>query len=376
MDDFKKLGDDFVHLARIALNENEGDIRLFVARVVRKYRNLDPKFCEQLDIQLRSLNKKNTTARKKEVNFNFHNDAVSTEQDSGLSFLKLFKDTQGSVEPFLPEDIEEALAQIIQERFQSDYLVSRGLLPTRSAFFLGKPGVGKTISARWLASELNLPLYVLDLTTVMSSFLGQTGANLRAALDFAKSTPCILLLDEIDAIAKRRGDETDVGELKRLVTVMLQEIEEWPNSGLLLAATNHPELIDPALWRRFDVVLEFRLPDLSQVTEAISRFLGPDIELFSPWVEFMASAFIGESYSDIEKSIQRLRRASALRMTNEAALIEEFFKSQVLSLDRAHRIELAILLGKKSTLSQYAISDLTGVSRDTIRKYLKTREEQ
>lgn len=375
MDEFEKLGDDFVHFTRIALNENEDDIRLFVARMVRKYRSLNPKFCEQLDIQLRSFNKKNTTTRKKEIGFNFSND-VTSDLESGLSFLKLFKDTQGSVEPFLPEDIEEALVQIIQERFQSDYLVSRGLAPTRSAFFLGKPGVGKTISARWLASELNLPLYVLDLTTVMSSFLGQTGANLRAALDFAKSTPCILLLDEIDAVAKRRGDETDVGELKRLVTVMLQEIEEWPTSGLLLAATNHPELIDPALWRRFDVVLEFRLPDLSQIIEAISRFLGSDIELFAPWVEFMASAFIGESYSDIEKSIQRLRRASALRMTNETALIEEFFKSQVLSLDRAHRIELAILLGKKSTLSQYAISDLTGVSRDTIRKYLKSGEEQ
>ena len=130
-----------------------------------------------------------------------------------------------------------------------------GLSPTRSAIFVGPPGVGKTLTARWLASQLGVPLYVLDLTAVMSSLLGRSGTNLRAALDFAKRSPCVLLLDEIDAIAKRRSDDTDIGELKRLVTVILQEVDEWPATGLLLAATNHAELIDPALWRRFDLVI-------------------------------------------------------------------------------------------------------------------------
>jgi hypothetical protein len=96
---------------------------------------------------------------------------------------------------------------------------------------------------------------VLDLIVVMSSYLGKTGNNLRSALDHAKANEAILLLDEIDAIAKRRSDESDVGELKRLVTVMLQEVDDWPDTDLLLAATNHPELVDPALWRRFDAEL-------------------------------------------------------------------------------------------------------------------------
>src|SRR5690606_8419204 len=112
-------------------------------------------------------------------------------------------------------DIDEQLSQLIQERQQTEKLTALGLSPTRSAIFVGPPGVGKTLTARWLATQLRVPLYVLDLTAVMSSLLGKSGSNLRAAIDFAKCTPCVLVLDEIDAIANRRSDEADVGELKR-----------------------------------------------------------------------------------------------------------------------------------------------------------------
>ena len=165
----------------------------------------------------------------------------------------MFKDEPTTDAPLLSGDVEDSLGQLIAERRQSDRLQAMGLTPTRSAIFVGPPGVGKTLTARWLAAQLKVPLYVLDLTAVMSSLLGKSGTNLRAAIDFAKREPCVLLLDEIDAIAKRRSDDSDVGELKRLVTVILQEVDEWPASSVLLAATNHPELIDPALWRRFDL---------------------------------------------------------------------------------------------------------------------------
>jgi hypothetical protein len=111
--------------------------------------------------------------------------------------------------------------------------------------------LGDTLAARVLARTLGRPLLILDLAAVMSSFLGRTGGNLRHVLDYAKSIECVLLLDELDAIAKRRDDAGEIGELKRLVTVLIQEIDDWPSSGLLVAATNHPELLDPAIWRRF-----------------------------------------------------------------------------------------------------------------------------
>jgi SpoVK/Ycf46/Vps4 family AAA+-type ATPase len=294
---------------------------------------------------------------------------LPVDDESRLSLLKVFKDTPDREQPLLSISLEETLSQLIQERRQTERLASMGLSPTRSAIFVGPPGVGKTLTARWLAAQLEVPLYVLDLTAVMSSLLGRSGSNLRTALDFAKRSPCVLLLDEIDAVAKRRSDETDIGELKRLVTVILQEVDEWPATGLLLAATNHPELIDPALWRRFDLVVNFKTPETPAVKAAIKRFLGPDFALFGRWIDILTFAFNGESFSDIERDIQRFRRAVALGTASDADLIEEFVKSRALVLDRQARIDLAVLLAKQTRLSQHTVSELTGVSRDTIRKY-------
>jgi SpoVK/Ycf46/Vps4 family AAA+-type ATPase len=207
----------------------------------------------------------------------------------------------------------------------------------------------------------------------MSSLLGRSGNNLRAALDFAKGTECVLLLDEIDAIAKRRSDDTDIGELKRLVTVILQEVDEWPTTGLLLAATNHPELIDPALWRRFDLIVEFGLPDLLTIKAAVKRFLGPDLATLGQWIDVLTFAFSGESFSGIERDIQRFRRAVALGTSSDEGGIEALVKSRALTLDHKARVELAVLLARHTKLSQHTISDITSVSRDTIRKYVAER---
>jgi SpoVK/Ycf46/Vps4 family AAA+-type ATPase len=128
---------------------------------------------------------------------------------------------------------QRALDQILSERRREEELFKQGLSPTRSIIFTGPPGVGKTLAARWVARELQRPLLTLDLSAVMSSFLGRTGANVRHVLDYAKTVNGVLLLDELDSIAKRRDDATDVRELKLLVTVLLQEIDDGPATGLL-----------------------------------------------------------------------------------------------------------------------------------------------
>lgn len=361
---------DLAQVIRLALAEQTEDVRLFVARLIRKYRSELPELAEQLDMYLRAKAPRSTAPLRKAVRRPAPpSQPLPVDDESQLSLLKVFKDGPDRDRPLLSAELEESLGQLIQERRQADRLASMGLVPTRSAIFVGQPGVGKTLTARWLASQLGVELYVLDLTAVMSSLLGRSGNNLRMALDFAKRTPCVLLLDEIDAIAKRRSDDADVGELKRLVTVILQEVDEWPSTGLLVAATNHPELIDPALWRRFDLVVEFKLPELHVVKAAIKRFLGPDYALFGRWLDILTFAFSGESFSDIERDIQRFRRAVALGTASDAELIEEFIKSRALTLNQQGRIDMAILLAKQTRLSQHAISNITGVSRDTIRKY-------
>ncbi len=150
---------------------------------------------------------------------------------------------------------------------------------------------------------------VLDLSAVMSSFLGRTGNNLRVVLDYAKASHGVLLLDEFDAIAKRRDDTVEVGELKRLVTVLLQEIDVWPSDGLLIAATNHQELLDPAVWRRFDAVIRFSLPSRTEMEEGVRRFVA-DCDIDDVATAAIASAFANISFSDAEREI---RRAGASR---------------------------------------------------------------
>lgn len=369
LDEMNEVQSDLAQLIRLALAEQTEDVRLFVARLVRKYRNTDPELAEQMNLYLRAKTPRSSAPMRKVMQPALPTQILPVDDESRLSLLKVFKDEPSREQPLLSLDLEETLSQLIQERRQTERLASMGLSPTRSAIFVGPPGVGKTLTARWLASQLGVPLYVLDLTAVMSSLLGRSGSNLRTALDFSKRGPCVLLLDEVDAIAKRRSDDADIGELKRLVTVILQEVDEWPATSLLLAATNHAELIDPALWRRFDLVINFKAPEMPAVKQAIKRFLGQDYALFGRWIDILTFVFNGESFSDIERDLQRFRRAVALGTASDADLIEEFVKSRALVLERQGRIDLAVLLAKQTRLSQHTISDITGVSRDTIRKY-------
>ncbi|HQE38879.1 MAG TPA: ATP-binding protein, partial [Zoogloea sp.] len=294
---------------------------------------------------------------------------LPVDGDSRLALIRVFDDRVGLPPPILPGSVHDAIGAIIRERQERERLAARGISPTRSAILVGPPGVGKTLSARWIASALGKPLWVLDLTAVMSSLLGKTGNNLRAALDHAKQHAAVLLLDEIDAIAKRRSDESDIGELKRLVTVMLQEVDQWPDTGLLLAATNHPELVDPALWRRFDLVLKFDAPDAAAIATAIQRFLGDDLTLFASWIDVLAAGLQGQSLSDVERSINALRRGHALQMAPLEQLIGSALGQRQEALSKAERLNLAIALAKAGRHTHMQISQMTGVARDTIRKH-------
>lgn len=369
MGDLSGIQSDLAQLVRLVIAEQYDDVRLYVARLVRKYRETMPALSEQLDLYLRNKPQKPAQGlRKVTAPKSTQPQAMPVDEDSRLNLLKAPNEKITS-KPLLSSQIEDSLDQIILERKHIDRLKTLGLQPTRSAIFVGPPGVGKTLTASWLAQKLGVPFYVLDLTAVMSSYLGKSGNNLRAALDFAKKGPCVLLLDEIDSIAKKRSDDSDVGELKRLVTVILQEVDEWPSSSLLLAATNFAELIDPALWRRFDLVLNFEKPNSESIKEAIKRFLGPDYAIFARWIDLLVIMFKDESFSNIERSINKFRRSVALGISSDEDLIESFIKDGLSELDRNGRIEIAVNLNRHSKLSQHAISDLTGVSRDTIRKY-------
>jgi SpoVK/Ycf46/Vps4 family AAA+-type ATPase len=373
MADQKGVSVDLVQSIRLGLISEAEGMRLFAARLVRKYRQSDPDLSRRIDDHLKAAPAASPMRRRPvaEPDATIHPPDRSSDDDQ-LALVRL--DTSGAKKPVLGGRIGASVHQLLDERRESRKLRSMGLEPVRSAIFVGPPGVGKTMTAKWIAAELGLPLLVLDLTAIMSSLLGKTGNNLRAVLDHAKSIPCVLLLDEIDAIAKRRGDHSDIGELKRLVTVILQEMDAWPSSGLLLAATNHPELIDPAMWRRFDLTLEFPRPERGVIAETIESLLADHLRQFERWVPTLAILLDGRSFSDIERTIRQFRKAVTLGSSTPVQLVEDLTREHSVALDKASRQELAKHLALTTRLSQHKVSDITGVSRDTIRKHTKREE--
>lgn len=357
--------DQLVNLARLSLTGKEADVRLYLAKMVRKARKDDPELAKKIEELLKSEpTRSNGIMRRAPVG----QSDVSLPQNSETPTLIKSFDGVSADKPLLVAGLEKQLAQVIAERAISEKLAAKGLKPTSSMIFDGLPGVGKTMTAHWLSIQLGLPFYVLDLTSVMSSLLGKTGSNLRAVIEFAKSTPCVLLLDEVDAIAKKRSDEADVGELKRLVTVMLQELENWPAEGMLIAATNHPELVDPAIWRRFDMEITFPHPDEKQLQEAVALFLGDDSAYFEKWLPLLVDSLKGNSYSNIKRSVHKLRRMKLVDPSGFEGQIVDHLIPGIEKKERSERIELAVKLVSEFSFPKQRAARITGVSRDTIRK--------
>lgn len=361
------LLNDFVQLARLGMSGRPQDVTLLAQKAARRYRTAFPELSEKLTTLLREAPSRSSPLRRETAL------PLPLDADSRLKLIRIEEPGSRESWPILGPAVADSISQIIEERRNLDRLLQAGMTPTRTALFVGPPGVGKTMTARYIAAQLDKRLLVLDLSAVMSSFLGRTGNNIRAVMDYAKSMDCILLLDELDAVAKRRDDTTEIGELKRLVTVILQEVDDWPSDGLLVAATNHPDLLDPAIWRRFDIVVDFPKPSEQERRSAIERFLGDDKDHARDWIDILTTLFEEDSFSDIEKNLARTRRRTVVK---GGVLEEEIAKAlahQVDSLPREKRVEFANALAKISHISQRKISDLTGISRDALRKYKQTR---
>jgi SpoVK/Ycf46/Vps4 family AAA+-type ATPase len=161
----------------------------------------------------------------------------------------------------LPAELESRLKRVILEQRQQHKLRSHGLTPRRKLLLVGPPGSGKTMTAAALAGELHTPLFTVQLDGLMTKFMGETASKLRLVFTAMAETKGVYFFDEFDAIGAKRAERNDVGEVRRILNSFLQFLEEDESDGLVVAATNHPELLDPALFRRFDDVIEYSLPN-------------------------------------------------------------------------------------------------------------------
>jgi len=201
--------------------------------------------------------------------------------------------------------------ELVREFKGQEELRARGIRRRSKLIFHGPPGCGKTLTAQALANALRLPLYVVRFDAVVGSYLGQTATHLRQLFQFAESTRSVILFDEVDALGKRRGSPSDVGELDRIVIALMQELELSQVPGFVIATSNLPESLDVALWRRFDLSVKFAAPTKAE----IGRFLHMKAKAFRIPV---TKALLGEanrlrSYADVESAVEGAARRAALR---------------------------------------------------------------
>jgi len=243
-----------------------------------------------------------------------------TESADGYAFTPVGAPLAGALLQVPPVDTLDAvvlpsgqrglLGEILQEWRMRATLETAGVARRTKLLLHGPSGCGKTLTARALGGEMSLPVFVVRFDGVVGSYLGQTAARLRQLFRYAEAVPSVLVLDEIDALAQRRGSPRDVGELDRVVISLLQELEHSTPRGMIVASSNLPRALDDALWRRFDLVLDFPVPSAQQILDFARKRLAalggpPDRKL--PSVLRRA-----RSFADAERVVTDIHRRRIL----------------------------------------------------------------
>jgi SpoVK/Ycf46/Vps4 family AAA+-type ATPase len=201
----------------------------------------------------------------------------------------------------ISDSVRERLARIIREQRHFQKIREHGLSPRRRILLTGPPGTGKTLTASVLAGELGLPLFLVRLEGLISKYLGETAAKLRLVFDAVRDTRGVYLFDEFDAIASKRGLPNEVGEIRRILNSFLQFIEHEESNSLVVAATNHPELLDHAVYRRFDDVIEYQLPNAAQIADALRARMREFSDKGMDWKSLGTEAG-GLSYAEVARA--------------------------------------------------------------------------
>ncbi|MCR4376911.1 MAG: ATP-binding protein [Rhodospirillales bacterium] len=211
----------------------------------------------------------------------------------------------------LPDETEARLRRTLLEQTQQNNLRVHGLVPRRKILLIGQPGSGKTMTAAALAGELHLPLFTIVLDGLISKFMGDTAGKLRLVFEAMKNTRGVYLFDEFDAIGSRRSSQNDVGEIRRVLNSFLQFLEQDDSESLVVAATNHPELLDPALFRRFDDVIEYGLPDENLLDRLLRARLAPFNTPNVAWRKAVTAA-AGLSYAEAGRAADEAAKSAIL----------------------------------------------------------------
>ncbi|WP_084539890.1 AAA family ATPase [Azorhizobium doebereinerae] len=206
----------------------------------------------------------------------------------------------------------ESGRQLIEEHIRADVLRAHGFEPRHRVLLSGPPGNGKTTYAEGIAEALGLPFFVVRYDALIGSYLGETNARLRKLFDYIRTQPCVIFFDEFDAIGKERGDTHETGEIKRVVSFLLMQLDQLPSYVIIIAASNHAELLDRAVWRRFQVRLSFPEPDVRQIEVFLDRIISSWPYAPTSPVQKIAKSLGVVSYAEVLDFCQNVRRRQIL----------------------------------------------------------------
>jgi len=218
----------------------------------------------------------------------------------------------------LDERVLSRLTRVLTEQRQRDHLLHHGFGPVRKLLLMGPPGTGKTMTAAVLAGELALPLFTIQLHSLITKFMGETAAKLRVIFDAISQSRGVYFFDEVDALAGERASRNDVGEIRRVLNSFLQFLEQDDSDSLLVAATNHPDLLDRALFRRFDDVIKYALPDKELLERVIRSRLATLDTGRVEWASVLKVAQ-GLSHADLSRACERAAKDAILAHTKEVS---------------------------------------------------------
>lgn len=237
---------------------------------------------------------------------------IPVDKETSAPILEvIFDEDLPQEEPIFDDKIKEAVNSVILEWTNYATLVQMNATPSRSCLIYGLPGTGKTHLAKWIAKSVGLPVVLAKLDGIVSSFLGTSSRNISNLFKFANRYKCVLLLDEFDAIAKLRDDPQEVGEVKRIVNTLLQCLDDRDEVGFTIGVTNHEQLLDPAIWRRFDVQIEIPKPSQQVIPMLIKKFIAP-LEYNEAEVVFLSWCLQGATGADVQKMANWLKRMSII----------------------------------------------------------------
>lgn len=239
----------------------------------------------------------------------------------------------------LEQDVLEICRELVEEHHRADLLGSYGLEPRHRILLAGPPGNGKTTLAEAIASELMYPLIVVRYENIIGSYLGETASRLQKVFEVARSRKCVIFLDEFETLGKERGDTRETGEIKRVVSSLLLQIDRLPSHTVVITASNHPELLDRAVWRRFQVKLKLPPPTREQCAQFVMNFEVRTGFSFKTAHNILADKLADISFSEIEEFCIDVLRRCILNHSQENP--KEIVKSRIKNLERR------FILGKR-----------------------------